>query len=157
MILSFVAYDYMVAGRYEEAMSEWRSALALDPSNAVMQTNIPWIYALEGKYARALIACEKLPKQSLSVTAENQGPALSVAWVYAVAGRTAEAERLLSAFEQLVPREYVDPYSIAEVYAGLGDKDRTFEWLERAYRVHSVAMVWLKADPFWESALGPSI
>ena len=150
MILSFVAYDYMVAGRYEEAMSESSSALALDPSNAVVQTNIPWIYALEGKYARALIACEKLPKQSLAVTAENQGPALSVAWVYAVAGRKAEAERLLKAFKQLVPREYVDPYSVAEVYAGLGDNDRTFEWLERAYRVHSVAMVWLKADPFWE-------
>ena len=52
--------------------------------------------------------------------------------------------------ETLSPREYVDPYSIAEVYAGLGDKDRTVEWLERAYRVHSGAMVWLKADPFWE-------
>ena len=43
----------------------------------------------------------------------------------------------------------MDPYSIAEVYAGLGERDQTFEWLERAYSEHSGAMVWLKADPFW--------
>ena len=150
MILAFLAYDYMGGGQYDQAISELRSALALDPSLGMVQTTIPWVYALQGRHAQALAVCQALPKQALAVTGENQGPALGVAWVYAVAGRKAEAERLLNAFKQLSAREYVDPYSIAEVYAGLGDKDRTFEWLERAYREHSVAMVWLKADPFWE-------
>jgi len=32
----------------------------------------------------------------------------------------------------------------------LCDRDQTLEWLEQAYRAHSTAMVWLKADPFWQ-------
>jgi TolB-like protein/Tfp pilus assembly protein PilF len=150
-ILAFLAYDYMVAGRYDEALTEMRNALALEPSNVVMQTGIPWIYAQQGRYPEALAACERLPKQALAATAENQGPALTVAWVYAMAGKKRQAERLLNSFKQLVPREHVDPYSIAEIYAALGDNDRTFEWLEQAYRIHSGAMVWLKADPFWKN------
>ncbi len=150
-IVAFLIYDYIAAGRYDEAMAESRKALAFDPSlgYGYVQASIPWIYALQGMYPQAIAACQKVPKDLLAVTAENQGPALSVAWVYAVAGRRAEAEGLLNAFQQLSRHQYVDPYSIAEVYAGLGERDRTFEWLERAYSVHSGAMVWLKADPFW--------
>ena len=148
-IIAFLIYDYIAAGRYGEAMAESREVLALDPNVVFVQASIPWIYVLQGMYPQAIAACEKLPKEALAVKAENQGQALSVGWVYAVAGRRAEAESLLNAFQQLSRREYVDPYSIAEVYAGLGEKDRAFECLEQAYSEHSTAMVWLKADPFW--------
>jgi hypothetical protein len=34
-------------------------------------------------------------------------------------------------------------------YAGLGDKDETFRWLEKAYQERSNQVVWLAADPWW--------
>jgi hypothetical protein len=41
---------------------------------------------------------------------------------------------------------YVAPYVIAEAYADLGDKDRTFEWLNTAYQEHDPLLVALRTD-----------
>ncbi len=39
-------------------------------------------------------------------------------------------------------------YQIAEVYAYRGDKDRAFEWLERARRQRDGGLVGMRRDPF---------
>ena len=44
---------------------------------------------------------------------------------------------------------YVDVYFIAMTYAGVGDKDQVFRWLEKGYEERSNQMVWLAADPWW--------
>jgi hypothetical protein len=44
-------------------------------------------------------------------------------------------------------RTYVAPYSIAIVYAGLGDQDQVFFWLDRAYAERSYFLaVYLTTD-----------
>jgi hypothetical protein len=43
--------------------------------------------------------------------------------------------------------EYVSPYEIAVIYAGLGDKDRAFEWLEKAYEERATLLVYFRMDP----------
>ncbi len=151
IITAYLGYDYLAARRYDESISEFRKAVALDPNLALAQEAIAWIYALQRMYPQAITESEKVPKEALTVTAENQFLALSLAWVYAVAGRRAEPEKIVEDFKKLSSREYIDPYAIAEVYAGLGDKNRTFEWLEKGYQVHSISMVWLRADPFWDN------
>ena len=44
--------------------------------------------------------------------------------------------------------EYVSPYEVAMDYALIGDRDHTFEWLEKAYRERSGRMEYLKAEDF---------
>ena len=44
-------------------------------------------------------------------------------------------------------RRYVSPYTVAAIYAGLGEKDQTFKWLERAYEERDVWLMNLKVDP----------
>jgi hypothetical protein len=39
---------------------------------------------------------------------------------------------------------------VAKVYAGLGDKERVFEFLERAYEVHSDRLLDLQTDPVFD-------
>ena len=41
----------------------------------------------------------------------------------------------------------LDPYSIAGIYARVGEKDRAFDWLNRAYQERSFPLVSLKVDP----------
>ena len=43
---------------------------------------------------------------------------------------------------------YVDVYFIAMTYAGVGDKDQVFRWLEKGYEERSNQMVWLAVDPW---------
>ena len=40
---------------------------------------------------------------------------------------------------------------MAEVYAGLGQKQETFEWLEKAYQVHGRDLLELKYNPHFTS------
>jgi len=42
--------------------------------------------------------------------------------------------------------EYVSPYTIAEVYADLGDKDHAFEWLNTSYQEHDPWLYAIRTD-----------
>jgi len=37
------------------------------------------------------------------------------------------------------------------IYKGLGDKVKTFEWLNRGYEEHACCLVWLKTDPMMKN------
>jgi hypothetical protein len=93
------------------------------------------------------------------------------AWLHGSAleavGQTADAERALrDAFktgginaylrkhieilEAESKHKYISPYFIASDYALLGDKERVFEWLEKAYADRSSWLVELRVDPVWD-------
>ena len=62
----------------------------------------------------------------------------------------AVCEKLGSALTAAAKRsddETVGTYGIAIIHAGLGEKDQAFEWLEKAYEVRDLGMVFLKVDP----------
>ena len=40
---------------------------------------------------------------------------------------------------------------MATVYIGLGEKEQTFAWLNKAYDERSGYMPWLKVEPKWDS------
>jgi hypothetical protein len=46
---------------------------------------------------------------------------------------------------------YVPPYAMALVYAGLGQRDSAFEWLDRAYAVRDVHLAFLGQDRKWDA------
>ena len=66
---------------------------------------------------------------------------------YARAGKVKEARDCLQEIRQRVKKDELGAYSAALVYAGLGEKDQAFEWLERAYEDRDQGMVFLKVDP----------
>jgi len=64
-------------------------------------------------------------------------------------GRTVEAREVLQTLEDGSPGRYVPPVTVALVYAGLGERAKVFDWLEKAYRAHDVQLVFLPVDPRW--------
>jgi len=66
---------------------------------------------------------------------------------YGLAGRKAEAGRVLNELLELSRRRYVTPPAVASVYMGLGDHDGAFAWLEKGYQERSNYMVYLKVFP----------
>ena len=67
---------------------------------------------------------------------EGETPFLGDA--YAIAGRRAEAQQVLDKLNQLSKQKYVPAASLARIYVGLGEKDKAFEWLEKAYQDGSI-------------------
>ena len=38
-----------------------------------------------------------------------------------------------------------------KIYAGIGEVEFALEWLEKSYQLHELEMIWLYADPAFES------
>jgi hypothetical protein len=64
-----------------------------------------------------------------------------------MAGRRDEAQAILAELMSGSQQRYVSPFDIATIHIGLGDTDRAFEWLEKAYEGRSQWMVGLAVDP----------
>ena len=66
---------------------------------------------------------------------------------YAAIGKKAEAEKILRDLELKSKSIYISPYVLATVYAGLGEKDKAFQFLQKAYDERSLEISSnLKAD-----------
>jgi hypothetical protein len=50
-----------------------------------------------------------------------------------VEGNKDDAQKTLDHLKGLSTQRYVAPYTVAVIYAGLGEKDEAFNWLKRAY------------------------
>jgi len=78
-------------------------------------------------------------------------------------GKRAEAKKILLDLERKSKTTYVSPYTIATVYAGLGDKDKSLELLEQAFQERSLEASWhihadlridnLRSDPRFQNLL----
>jgi hypothetical protein len=96
-------------------------------------------------------ATEELEKHL--VIAEGRVWALAeLGYVYAVVGRRPDALKLLNELNQLSREKFVPADAMAQIYVGLGEKGKAFEWLEKGYERHSLGLagVDLKVDPAWD-------
>ena len=67
--------------------------------------------------------------------------------VYGLAGRKADASKILNELLELNKTRYVTPAALVNVYIGLGDKEQTFVWLEKAFQERSNYIAYLKVFP----------
>jgi TolB-like protein/DNA-binding winged helix-turn-helix (wHTH) protein/Tfp pilus assembly protein PilF len=86
-------------------------------------------------------------QKAVELAQGDSDPTAALAHAYATTGRRAEALKILRQWQRQSETSYVSPYMIATVYAGLGDKDKAFEFLEKAYQERSPDLPYfLKAD-----------
>jgi tetratricopeptide (TPR) repeat protein len=71
----------------------------------------------------------------------------SLAYAYATFGKRDEALQILDELKARSTRGEVPAFEMGIIYTGLGDKERAFEWFDKAIEDRSELMVWLKVDP----------
>jgi tetratricopeptide (TPR) repeat protein len=86
-------------------------------------------------------------ERAVDLSGEDPFQVSALAHAQAVGGNREEATRLLGVLEAGSENQYVSPYGIAEVYVALGDFDKAFHWLERAYEERSVYLIYLPVEP----------
>ena len=134
---------------YDKAIEELQETLALDADFPPANGELSAAYELKGMYDQAVAGFQK--GLAASGTNEWYFSKSGLGHVYAVSGKTGEARAVLNELRQLSEREYVPADRIALIYAGLGEKDQAFAWLEKAYEERSFNMAWLKVEPRWDS------
>ena len=139
-----VASTLVVSRRWDEAIVHLRKAIELDPNYWFHHSYLGRAYEQKGMMPEA-IAEFKLAFGLDNQQSENWA---GLAHAYAVSGRKDEARKMLADLNGRSSEDnYVSAYSVAIIYAGLEGKDKTFEWLERAYSDRSYYLpVYLTTD-----------
>ena len=116
-----------VTGHYPEAIAQFRSALSLEPNFGLALQGLGVAYALDGK-------CENAVEELQLANKWMSGPRriALLGWVYGRCGQAKAARHILGDFLEQSRRGRFPALAIAQVYIGLGEKDRAFEWLDKA-------------------------
>ena len=132
---------FYYAKQYDKAIEQFRKTIELDPSFVRAHLYLGWTFEAKGMFNEAIAEYEK-------ARALDDSPVISasLAHVLAVAGRKDEAQKLLVELSDLSQRRYVSAYDLALIHTGLGEKDRAFQFLEKAYQERSSALSWLRVD-----------
>jgi len=131
------------ARRYDEAIAQLRSVIEMDPNHYQAYWTLGHTYAANKQFDEAVAAAEKAV-----VLSERVPGALGILGLaYGLAGRKAEANKVLDELLKLNETRYVTPAALVNVYIGLGEKDKAFEWLEKAYQERSNYVAYLKVFP----------
>ena len=163
---------YLVAsGRNEDGLAELRRALALDPASLPINADLGNFSCLSGKLDEGIEQLKKTielaptwPRAHVLLSncylekgmwneaiEEIQGtgaPGFVVrARMYAATGKRDEALKIIAEMKQ---RPNVSPMGLANVYNALGEKDQTFEYLEKAYAEGAPLLRALQTGKMWD-------
>ena len=150
MIHAYAGLVYFAARKYDIALKELDKALELDPNFVPAHTNRIDVYLAKSMFKEALGELEwALPFfQPLSTAMKAE-----VGSVYAMAGRTEEAKRILRECEEASVHERVEDVNqraIALIHLKLGNKDRALEWLEKAFEARTITPFLVKLSPHFD-------
>jgi tetratricopeptide (TPR) repeat protein len=140
---STVSWIFCWAGRYDEAIESALKGLELDPSFAMGHVRLGYAYEQKGMFEEAIREFQ----QAVALTERTAATLAQLARTYALAGKRSQARVLLDEAKDPPKHRYGSPYGIAAAYAGLGEIDQAFAWLQKAYEERAPAMAWLQADP----------
>ncbi|HKO98917.1 MAG TPA: winged helix-turn-helix domain-containing protein [Pyrinomonadaceae bacterium] len=139
--------DYYIQTRqYDRAIEQYRKTLELDPGFLTSRVGIGRAYEQKKMYREALEQFEEVKKRSNSKVLPGHA-----GYTYAVSGRKDESRKLLNGLLEEARQGNGNPYIVAVVYAGLGEKDQAFEWLEKAFADYSLLPGPLRFDPRLDS------
>ena len=148
---AYAAGVYFYAGRVEEAMASWHKALDLDPSYADASTFLARAHISQGRYHEAIAELRK----AIAFTPKDPQVLGALAFAYARTGQRKEALQLLDELHRLQAQlKNIRLFGIIWAYAGLGDEENAFAWLEKAYEERRDRLVWLNVDPMLQPLRG---
>ena len=141
-----LSWDLLFARRYDQAIQELHSVLAVKPDDAFALWIVGFVLISNHDPQGAISELEK------GVSVSSRSPAVVGLLVnaYAQAGRRRDALRLLDELKRRRQTEYVPAAAFVFAYLGLGNYDQAFVWLEQAYKEQSYALQTLKVLPLFD-------
>jgi tetratricopeptide (TPR) repeat protein len=171
-------------GRYEEQLLEDRIAQELDPLSLLINADVGEFFYYSRRYDEAVAQGKKILEISegffiayhlIGRASEQNGmhaeavaaytraiavlgrdPMLlaNLAHVLAVSGQHADARQLIDELMEISKDRFVPSFLFGLVYMGLDDRDRAFEWLEKAYEERFFLLIWINGEPRFDRLRG---
>ena len=173
----YSAFVLAPLGRLDEAYSEWKRAAELDPVTPVVNAGPGIILFLQRQYDQAIEEIQKILEldpnyfwahyllgeaylqkgeygKAIGAFGRGNVPQYRdghLGYAYAVSGQPEKARKLIEELQAGSQPEHLAPYHLAMIYFGLGEKDKAFDWLDKACEQHSTQLFWIKTVPDLDS------
>ena len=145
-----IAWILFQSHRYDEAIRELRSVLAVHPQDAYDLLTLGFALEANNQPGDAIPVLEK----AISVTHGSPAATGVLIRAYSHAGRRPDALRLLAELHQRRKAGYVPAGAFVNAYLGLGENNQSFAWLEQAYKEQSNILQFLKVHPYFDPIRG---
>ena len=139
-----------LAHRYDEATAVLRGAQEISPEHFLphMRLGLVLIQLGDGEGAvRELETAVRLADRSTETLA-------ALAMAYGAARQSERAREISDDLEAHQKERYVLPYNFAKIYAVLGEAEKAFAWLDRAYDDGSPDLIELNSEPIFNRLRG---
>lgn len=171
-------------GRLDEALQEMLLAHALDPISSIISRDLAMCYYYRREFEAALDQCDRTIEENphfigaywtLGLVQEQRGdldessaafqraiqlapqsPKMrgGLARTLAVSGRRKEALHTLLELAEVAKNRYVSPFEFASIHFALGDRDKGYEWLTKAFQDRCFELIVTKVDPRFDPLRG---
>jgi serine/threonine-protein kinase len=145
IINTTIGWQFYLNRQNDQAVDQLHKVLDIDPRFAPARRILEEVYAQMGKHKEAVAEREKA--LSLSGSPEL---AASLEQDFAKSGYRGVLQNWLEGLTEISKHSYVSPYSIAEAYIRIGEKEKAIEWLEKAFEEHDSGLVSLGVEPMFD-------
>jgi TolB-like protein/DNA-binding winged helix-turn-helix (wHTH) protein len=132
---------------YPNLIEASKRGLLLDPKDWYQHYTLGIGYEGTGRMQEAIAEYQ----QAIAISGDS-GSVVTLAHAFRATGKKAEAEKTLRDLERKAIKSSASPYTMATIYAGLGENEKAFQFLEKAYSEKSLNLPWfLKSDQLLDS------
>jgi len=137
-INNFMAMTYMFVGDYEKADQQFRQTIEMNPSFPLARDYYSGLLFFTGRFPEAIKEHEKAQVLAGSSPEQAATEAAAMLIAYKTGGEKGVWQRNRDKTLKAMKRgdHSVSASNVASAYALAGDKDKAFEWLDKAYDEH---------------------
>jgi TolB-like protein/Tfp pilus assembly protein PilF len=143
-----LAGAYLFQGDVNSSVEQVRRVIDLDPNYPRGHDILGLAYLKQGHYSEAIAEVRNAVDLS---SRRDRRPLSDLGYSYAISGKRAEALAVLKELEAKYERHEALGRDLAAVYAGLGEKDQAFAWLEKDFQAHNGQLARIRWEPPFES------
>lgn len=130
--------------RYEDAQEQYSKAIKLFPDHGPLNYEKGRLEREQGNYQEAINVFEIIDRN-------DRWRLSALGYTYAISGQREKALRIIQELEKRVKESTIISIFIAQIYSGLGDNDKAFEWLDKAYEIRDPHLAQLKYQSAYDN------
>jgi TolB-like protein/Flp pilus assembly protein TadD len=142
-----LTYAYFAKDDVNSSIAQCKRVIDLDPNFPRAHEYLGLGYLKQGRHSEAIAELQK----AVELSGRERRSLRDLGYGYAISGKRAETLAVLKELEGKYEKHEAIGQDLAAVYAGLGEKDQAFAWLEKDFQARSGKLGWIRWTPAFES------
>ena len=119
----------------------------MDPGFSVAHMFLGTAYIQQARYQDAILELQK----AIEFSGGSAFMKAQLGHAYAAAGNREAAQKIIAELKLTEDERHVSAYNVALINAGLGEAEKAFFCLEKAYKQRALFLAWINVEPMFDN------